>query len=105
MKTTYIIKMFKETHLNNIKLSTLYILIGFMALSCTKVLEGNYTWDSFIQEASNRGETFFAEATAPNGFIAFGSSNDSQWGANSMATRQCSENSGQVCQVTRTTSK
>ena len=76
-----------------------------MALSCTKVLEGNYTWDSFIQEASNRGETFFAEATAPNGFIAFGSSNDSQWGANSMATRHCSENSGQVCQVTRTTSK
>ena len=105
MKTTYLIKKFRETYLSDIKLSIFYILISFMTLSCTKVLEGNYTWDSFIQEASSRGETFFAEATAPNGFIAFGSSNDSQWAASSMSTRICSESSGQVCQVTRTSSK
>ena len=82
-----------------------YSILSLLITSCTFVLYGVYTLDSFIQEASSRGETFFAEATAPNGFIAFGSSNDSQWGANSMATRHCSENSGQVCQVTRTTSK
>jgi hypothetical protein len=83
----------------------IYSILSLLITSCTFVLDGVYTWDSFIQEASSRGETFFAEATAPNGFIAFGSSNDSQWAANSMSTRICSENSGQVCQVTRTTSK
>ena len=83
----------------------IYPFLSLLMISCTFVLDGVYTWDSFIQEASSRGETFFAEATSPNGFIGFGSSNDSQWGANSMATRICSENSGQVCQVTRTSSK
>ena len=73
-----------------------------MPLSCTTVLEGVYTWDTFIQERSSDGDTFFAEATAPNGIISYGSSNDSQGAANNMASRHCSENSGKICKITRT---
>ena len=42
------------------------------------------------------------EATAPNGIISYGSSNDSQGAANNMASRHCSENSGKICKITRT---
>jgi len=80
----------------------IYSILSLLITSCTFVLDGVYTWDSFIQEASSRGETFFAEATAPDGTISFGSSNDSQWGANTMATRHCSETSGKICQITQT---
>ena len=48
------------------------------------------------------GDTFFAEAKAPNGIISYGSSNDSQGAANNMASRHCSENSGKICKITRT---
>ena len=77
-------------------------LIYILTLSCTTVLEGSYTWDEFIQERSSNGDFFFAEATSPDGTVSFGSSNDSQWGANTMATRHCSENSGKICRITRT---
>ena len=80
----------------------LFTLVCFLILSCTSVLEETYTWDEFIQERSANGDFFFAEATAPDGSVSFGSSNDSQWGASSMATRHCSENSGKICQVTKT---
>ncbi len=80
----------------------LYILVGLLPLSCTTDLDGVYTWDTFIQERSSDGDTFFAQATAPNGMISYGSSNDSQGAANNMATRHCSENSGKICRITRT---
>ena len=80
----------------------LYILVCLLSLSCTTVLEGVYTWDTFIQERSLDGDTFFAEATAPNRIISYGSSNDSQGAANNMASRHCSENSGKICKITRT---
>ena len=80
----------------------LYILISLLPLSCTTVLDGIYTWDTFIQERSEDGDTFFAEATAPNGMISYGSSNDSQGAANNMAARHCSENAGKICRITRT---
>ena len=80
----------------------LFTLVCFLILSCTSVLEETYTWDEFIQERSANGDFFFAEATAPNGIISFGRSNDSQGAANNMATRHCSENSGKICQITRT---
>ena len=89
-------------HIKNIRDFLLYILIYLLPLSCTTVLDGVYTWDTFIQERSSDGDTFFAEATAPNGIISYGSSNDSQGAANNMALRHCSENSGKICQVTRT---
>ena len=79
-----------------------YIPVCFLLLSCSTALDGVYTWDSFIKERSYDGDTFFAEATAPNGIISYGSSNDSQWGASTMATRHCSENSGKICQITQT---
>ena len=56
----------------------------------------------FIQERSANGDFFFAEATAPDGTVSFGSSNDSQWGADNMATRHCSEKSGKICRITQT---
>ena len=68
-------------------------------------MEGVYTWDTFIQERSSDGDTFFAEATAPNGIISYGSSNDSQGAANNMASRHCSENSSKICKITRTLSR
>ena len=74
----------------------------FLLVSCTTVLDGVYTWDTFIHERSSDGDTFFAEATAPNGIISYGSSNDSQGAANNMASRHCSENSGKICRITRT---
>ena len=80
----------------------LYTLICFLTLSCTTVLEGSYTWDEFIQERSANGDFFFAEATAPDGTVSFGSSNDSQGAASNMASRHCSENSGKICKITRT---
>ena len=79
-----------------------YTLIFFLLVSCTTVLDGVYTWDTFIHERSSDGDTFFAEATAPNGIISYGSSNDSQGAANNMASRHCSENSGKICRITRT---
>ena len=79
----------------------LYILISLLPLACTTVLDGTYTWDTFIQERSMDGDTFFAEATSPNGIISYGSSNDSQGAANNMAKRHCSENSAKICQITR----
>ncbi len=81
---------------------SLYTLICVLTFSCTTVLEGSYTWDEFIQERSANGDFFFAEATSPDGSVSFGSSNDSQWGANNMATRHCSENSGKICRITQT---
>ena len=87
---------------NKMKKNFFYTLICFLTLSCTTVLEGSYTWDEFIQERSANGDFFFAEATAPDGSVSFGSSNDSQWGANNMATRHCSENSGKICRITQT---
>ena len=89
-------------NIKNIRNLLLYILVCFLPLYCTTVLDGVYTWDTFIQERSSDGDTFFAEATAPNGIISYGSSNDSQGAANNMALRHCSENSGKICQVTRT---
>ena len=86
----------------NAKNFLLYTLICILPLSCTTVLEGVYTWDSFIKERSYDGDTFFAEAKAPNGIISYGSSNDSQGAANNMASRHCSENSGKICKITRT---
>ena len=79
-----------------------YTFIVLLMFSCTTVMDGSYTWDTFIQERSANGDIFFAEATAPDGTISFGSSNDSQWGANTMATRHCSETSGKICQITQT---
>ena len=79
-----------------------YILVCFLLLSCSTALDGVYTWDSFIKERSYDGDTFFAEAKAPNGIISYGSSNDSQGAANNMASRHCSENSGKICKITRT---
>ena len=79
-----------------------YIPVCFLLLSCSTALDGVYTWDSFIKERSYDGDTFFAEATAPNGIISYGSSNDSQGAANNMASRHCSENSGKICKITRT---
>ena len=73
-----------------------YIPVCFLLLSCSTALDGVYTWDSFIKERSYDGDTFFAEATAPNGIISYGSSNDSQGAANNMASRHCSENSGKI---------
>ena len=78
-----------------------FCLIFLFPLSCTTVLDGVYTWDTFIQERSSDGDTFFAEATSPNGIISYGSSNDSQGAANNMASRHCSENSGKICRITR----
>ena len=89
-------------YIKNAKNFLLYILICILPLSCTTVLEGVYTWDTFIQERSSDGDTFFAEAKAPNGIISYGSSNDSQGAANNMASRHCSENSGKICKITRT---
>ena len=86
----------------NAKNFLLYTLICILPVSCTTVLEGVYTWDEFIQERSANGDFFFAEATAPDGTVSFGSSNDSQWGASTMATRHCSENSGKICRITQT---
>ena len=79
----------------------LHFLIFLLPFSCTTVLDGVYTWDTFIQERSSDGDTFFAEATSPNGMISYGSSNDSQGAANKMALRHCSENSGKICRITR----
>ena len=90
--------MYKRNKINFL----LYILACLLTLSCTTVLEGSYTWNEFIQERSSDGDTFFAEATAPNGIISYGSSNDSQGAANNMASRHCSENSGKICRITRT---
>ena len=73
-----------------------YIPVCFLLLSCSTALDGVYTWDSFIKERSYDGDTFFAEAKAPNGIISYGSSNDSQGAANNMASRHCSENSGKI---------
>ena len=89
--------MYKRNKINFL----LYILVCLITLSCTTVLEGSYTWNEFIHERSSDGDTFFAEATAPNGIISYGSSNDSQGAANNMASRHCSENSGKICQITR----
>ena len=89
-------------YIKNTKNFLLYILIYILPVSCTTVLEGVYTWDTFIQERSSDGDTFFAEAKAPNGIISYGSSNDSQGAANNMASRHCSENSGKICKITRT---
>ena len=89
-------------YIKNGKNFILYILVCLLPLSCTTVLDGVYTWDTFIQERSSDGDTFFAQATAPNGMISYGSSNDSQGAANNMASRHCSENSGKICQITRT---
>ena len=90
--------MYKRNKINFL----LYILACLLTHSCTTVLEGSYTWNEFIQERSSDGDTFFAEATAPNGIISYGSSNDSQGAANNMASRHCSENSGKICRITRT---
>tara|TARA_B100000963_G_C22522100_1_gene623551 strand:- start:157 stop:492 length:336 start_codon:yes stop_codon:yes gene_type:complete len=87
---------------DKMKKNFFYTLICLLTLSCTTVLEGTYTWDEFIEERSGNGDFFFAEATAPDGSVSFGSSNDSQWGANNMATRHCSENSGKICRITQT---
>ena len=89
-------------HIRNNENVLLYILICLLPLSCTTVLDGVYTWDTFIHERSYDGDTFFAEATSPNGVISYGSSNDSQGAANNMASRHCSENSGKICKITRT---
>ena len=89
-------------HKKNSKNFLSYILVCFLLLSCSTTLDGVYTWDSFIKERSYHGDTFFAEATAPNGIISYGSSNDSQGAANNMASRHCSENSGKICKITRT---
>ena len=89
-------------HKRNSKDFLSYILVCFLLLSCSTTLDGVYTWDSFIKERSYDGDTFFAEATAPNGIISYGSSNDSQGAANNMASRHCSENSGKICRITRT---
>ena len=89
-------------HIRNNENVLLYILICLLPLSCTTVLDGVYTWDTFIHERSYDGDTFFAEATSPNGVISYGSSNDSQWAANNMASRHCSENSGKICRITQT---
>ena len=89
-------------YVKNTKNFLLYILICILLVSCTTVLDGVYTWDTFIQERSSDGDTFFAEATAPNGIISYGSSNDSQGAANNMASRHCSESSGKICKITRT---
>ena len=80
----------------------LCISVCFLLLSCSTALDGVYTWDSFIKERSYDGDTFFAEASAPNGIISYGSSNDSQKAANNMALRHFSENSGKICKITRT---
>ena len=88
--------------IKNSKNFLLHILFCLLILSCTTVLDGVYTWDTFIQERSSDGDTFFAQATAPNGMISYGSSNDSQGAANNMASRHCSENSGKICRITRT---
>ena len=88
--------------IKNSKNFLLHILFCLLLLSCTTVLDGVYTWDTFIQERSSDGDTFFAQATAPNGMISYGSSNDSQGAANNMASRHCSENSGKICRITRT---
>ena len=88
--------------IKNSKNFLLCILVCLLPFSCTTVLDGVYTWDTFIQERSSDGDTFFAQATAPNGMISYGSSNDSQGAANNMASRHCSENSGKICQITRT---
>ncbi len=85
----------------NKKSILLFCLIFLLPFSCTTVLDGVYTWDTFIQERSSDGDTFFAEATSPNGIISYGSSNDSQGAANNMASRHCSENSGKICRITR----
>ena len=89
-------------HKRNSKDFLSYILVCFLLLSCSTTLDGVYTWDSFIKERSYDGDTFFAEAKAPNGIISYGSSNDSQGAANNMASRHCSENSGKICRITRT---
>ena len=89
-------------HKRNSKNFLSYILVCFLLLSCSTTLDGVYTWDSFIKERSYDGDTFFAEAKAPNGIISYGSSNDSQGAANNMASRHCSENSGKICRITRT---
>ena len=89
-------------HEKNNKNFLSYILVCFLLLSCSTKLDGVYTWDSFIKERSYDGDTFFAEAKAPNGIISYGSSNDSQGAANNMASRHCSENSGKICRITRT---
>ena len=89
-------------HKRNSKDFLSYILVCFLLLSCSTTLDGVYTWDSFIKERSYDGDTFFAEAKAPNGIISYGSSNDSQGAANNMASRHCSENSGKICKITRT---
>ena len=88
-------------HKRNSKDFLSYILVCFLLLSCSTTLDGVYTWDSFIKERSYDGDTFFAEAKAPNGIISYGSSNDSQGAANNMASRHCSENSGKICKITR----
>ena len=88
--------------IKNSKNFLLCILVCLLPISCTTVLDGVYTWDTFIQERSSDGDTFFAQATAPNGMISYGSSNDSQGAANNMASRHCSENSGKICRITRT---
>ena len=88
-------------YMRNKKSLLLYILICLLPFSCTTVLDGVYSWDTFIHERSYDGDTFFAEATSPNGVISYGSSNDSQGAANNMASRHCSENSGKICQITR----
>ena len=95
-KYCYLNKMFKR--IKNF-LSIYFNLL--LPLSCSTVLDGVYTWDSFIQERSYDGDTFFAEAKAPNGIISYGSSNDSQGAASNMASRHCSENSGKICKITR----
>ena len=89
-------------HKKNSKNFLSYILVCFLLLSCSTKLDGVYTWDSFIKERSYDGDTFFAEAKAPNGIISYGSSNDSQGAASNMASRHCSENSGKICRITRT---
>tara|TARA_Y100000813_G_C24147536_1_gene345472 strand:+ start:688 stop:1188 length:501 start_codon:yes stop_codon:yes gene_type:complete len=88
--------------MKNIKYFLSYTLTCFLLISCTTVLDGVYTWNTFIQERSSDGDTFFAEASSPNGIISYGSSNDSQEAANNMASRHCSENSGKICEITRT---
>ena len=79
-------------HKKNTK--TFYLYSSLLStLSCSTALDGVYTWDSFIKERYYDGDTFYAEAKAPNGIISYGSTNDRQGASSNMASRHCYDNS------------
>ena len=74
-------------HLKNAKkLLTIYFSLHF-----TTILYNCFGWNLYLgylyKRKVFRWNTFFAEATAPNGIISYGSSNDSQGAANNMASQ------------------